>query len=257
MPVTTGTFQVLKNIQLTQDIYDMTVHCPEMAAQARPGQFAQLEASGHFLRRPISICRIDRAAGTLRFVFQRRGEGTAVLGQIQPGGALSIVGPLGRGFTIPEQGTVLFVGGGIGIPPLLEAAAQVGKRAVVLLGFQNAATIFLKEEFEALGAKALIATDDGSAGHKGFVTDLLAEAIEQEKPACVCACGPVGMLKNTAAIGEAANIPVQVSMEAHMACGMGACLVCACKTRDEQGAEHYSHVCKNGPVFDSREVVFE
>lgn len=256
MPMKTGTYRVMANKQLTRDVFDLSVYSPEAAAVAEAGQFAQLAVPGMFLRRPISICRVNANDGELRFVFQSRGEGTQKLSTLCAGDTIDMTAPLGHGFTLPASGKVLLVGGGIGVPPLLEAAARLGGRAVAALGFQSSENIILRDDFTQLGCKVNIATDDGSEGRRGLVTQIAAEQLNAHKYSCICACGPMAMLGALARLGEDAGIPVQVSLEAHMACGMGACLVCACKTRGRDGGELYSHVCKNGPVFDSREVVF-
>ena len=149
------------------------------------------------------------------------------------------------------------MGGGIGVPPLLGASAPYGENATVLLGFRNMRAIILSDEFEANGADVRIATDDGSYGHHGFVTQLLAQRLDEAPCDVIYACGPTPMLKLVAAEAEQRGIRCMVSLEERMGCGVGACLVCACKTKREDGSETYRHVCKNGPVFDSREVVWE
>ena len=238
--------------RLTADVYDFVVECPQLAALAVPGQFAQLYVPGHTLRRPISICGIDRQAGTLRFVFQVRGQGTADLAQLRAGDQLELLAPLGNGFPLDKGKRTLLVGGGIGVPPLLGLAAELGENAVAALGFRNKDAVILEQDFQAAGAKVLIATDDGSYGHHGLVTQL-AEGEEFQQ---VCACGPLPMLKAVKALAEQRGVPCYVSLEERMACGIGACLGCAVALYNEDGAEYFGHVCKDGPVFDSRRVVW-
>ena len=238
--------------QLTGDVFDFVLEAPALAAMAQPGQFAQILVPGHTLRRPISICGIDKTAGTLRFVFQIRGQGTAELAQFQPGSTIEILAPLGNGFPVDKSKRTLLVGGGIGVPPLLGLAAELGENAVAALGFRNRDAVILEQDFQAAGAKVLVATDDGSYGHHGLVTQL-AEGEEFQQ---VCACGPLPMLKAVKALAEQRGVPCYVSLEERMACGIGACLGCAVALRGEDGAEYFGHVCKDGPVFDSRRVVW-
>ncbi len=261
--------KLIKAEKLTKDIFDFTLECPELAAKAQPGQFAQIRLPGHTLRRPISICGIDKAAGTLRFVFQIRGQGTAELAEFREGEEIEVLAPLGNGFPIDPQKRTLLVGGGIGVPPLLGAAKELGKNAVVVLGFRNRDAVILENDFAFTGAKQRIATDDGSYGFHGLVTELAAK----EEFETVFACGPSPMLKAVKALAESRGVPCWLSLEERMACGIGACLGCAVvllkepndgKLLEKQFAAerlladeswYYGHVCKDGPVFDSRKIV--
>ena len=237
---------------LTKDVFDFALECPELAALANPGQFAQIRLPGHTLRRPISICGIDKVAGTLRFVFQIRGEGTAELAQFQPGSEIEILAPLGNGFPVDPVKCTLLVGGGIGVPPMLGVAAELKEKAVAVLGFRNQDAVILEKDFQAVGAKTIIATDDGSYGHHGLVTDL---CTDQEFD-CVMACGPAPMLKAVRALAEERGVPCYVSLEERMACGIGACLGCAVGLLKEDGSQYFGHVCKDGPVFESHRVAW-
>ena len=252
------TYRIRSMEQLTAAAWSMVIECPEAAAKAQPGQFVNLLPDGGFtLRRPISICGIDKEQGTLRIVFEVRGKGTKALSELRAGDTVNMLAPLGHGFTLPEKdASVILVGGGIGTPPMLPLAQYSGKNAVVISGFRNADCAILQEDFAAAGAKTILCTDDGSAGRFGLVTLPLEEEIKAEKPALICACGPLPMLKAAAALAQAYEIPCQVSLEERMGCGIGACLVCACRTKDEHGAEQYQHVCKNGPVFNAQEVIW-
>ncbi|HNX63789.1 MAG TPA: dihydroorotate dehydrogenase electron transfer subunit, partial [Oscillospiraceae bacterium] len=147
------------------------------------------------------------------------------------------------------------VGGGIGTPPMLPIAETFGENCVSINGFRNAAAVILQEDFKATGAKTVLCTDDGSAGKKGFVTEALKEEILSEKPDVIFACGPNAMIRAIVSIANEYDIPCQVSLEERMGCGIGACLVCACRTV-RNGEEYYAHVCQDGPVFDSKEVIF-
>lgn len=246
--------RILRKQQLTSDVFDFTVDAGKLAQAAKPGQFAHLYVPGKTLRRPISICEINRAEQTLRFVFQIRGEGTAQLAAMKPGDTMDILAPLGNGFAAGEPNRkALFVGGGIGVPPLLEAAKPFGANATVVIGFRNQESVILKEDFERSGNRVIIATDDGSCGHHGLVTECI-EGLEFDE---VFACGPLPMLKAVSRIAEQHGVPCRVSLEERMACGVGACLGCAVHLRGEDGKTYNGHVCKDGPVFDSKTIVWE
>ena len=257
MSYTQGLFPVLKRTACAKNTFDYTVLCPEIAAQAEAGQFVHIRCAGFSLRRPISICGVDREKGTLRIVFEVRGEGTSALSQIPEGGMMDLLGPLGHGFALlaPEKKAVV-VGGGIGVPPLLETIRQYGENGTAFLGFRSAGAVILEDDFRAAGAATHIATDDGSYGHKGFVTELLARHLEAETPDILYTCGPAPMIKLVAGLAKQHGVRCQVSLEERMGCGVGACLVCACKTKKADGGETYSHVCKDGPVFEAEEVCF-
>lgn len=249
---------ILRRKELAYGVFEYVLHAPQMAALSQPGQFVDILVPGKTLRRPISLCEIDPAGGILRIVFEIRGEGTEILAQKDVGETFDLIGPLGHGFTIsnPEQKAV-FIGGGIGVPPLLEAAKAYGKNAAVFLGFRNAGAVILKEDFEAHGCNVTVATDDGSAGYHGLVINPLIQYADSHSIDRIYACGPRPMLRATAKLAEQKGIFCEVSLEERMGCGVGACLVCVCKTKGEDGANHHARVCCDGPVFDAREVVWE
>lgn len=231
--------------ELAPGMYDFRLSCPELAALAMPGQFAQIRLPGHSLRRPISICGIDRERGELRFVFQVRGQGTAELAAFHEGDEIEILAPLGHGFPVDKTKKTLLLGGGIGVPPLLGAAAELGENAVAVLGFRNRDAVILEDDFKAAGAKVLVATDDGSYGFHGLVTELA----QNEEFDALFACGPGPMLRAAKALAREKGAEGYLSLEQRMACGVGACLGCAVALVDENGAEYYGHVCKDGPVL--------
>ncbi len=231
--------------EIAAGIYDFRLDCPALAAQAKPGQFAQVRLPGHSLRRPISLCGIDPDRGELRLVFQIRGQGTAELARYQTGDKLEILAPLGQGFPIDRSKKTLLIGGGIGVPPLLAAAKALGSQAVAVLGFRNQEAVILEEDFRETGAKTLVATDDGSYGHHGMVTELAAG----EDFDVLFACGPEPMLKAAQSLAESRGAKGYLSLEQRMACGVGACLGCAVELRDQAGQPYYGHVCKDGPVL--------
>ena len=219
-----------------------------------PGQFIHIKCGeGLLLRRPISVCSCmeDDPSDLLAIVFEVRGEGTDWLAQRTEGEKLDVMGLAGNGFNVKRDGRYLLVGGGIGVPPLLGCARSTGGRSTAVLGFRSRGKSILLKSFQNDCAKVLIATDDGSMGYHGFVDALVHQELEQDRAYDgVLACGPKPMLRGVAKVAEEFGIPCQVSMEERMGCGVGACLVCACDMAD--GSR--KHVCKDGPVFDAREV---
>ena len=225
---------------------------------SKAGQFVHVRVPGFTLRRPISICEVDKAAGTIRILFDIRGEGPKVLANTTEGELVDVMGPLGNGFTLLDSDkTAVVVGGGIGVPPMLQTAKSYGKNATAILGFRSADKIVLTDDFEAQQNRVMLCTDDGSAGHHGVVTDLLKQRFDEGKPDIVYACGPKVMLKFVAKLCAEYGVRCQVSLEERMACGVGACLGCATPIRRDDGSVTYLHVCKDGPVFDAERVVFD
>lgn len=255
MSYTQGEYLIHSKKNLAKNIYDLTVACPELANEAQPGQFVHIRVEGKSLRRPISICGIDREAGCLRLVFEVRGEGTARMADWKTGDRIDLIGPLGKGFTLLDPSKkAIVIGGGIGTPPMLEIARHYGQNATAVIGFRSAGTVILREDFEACGAQTIVCTDDGTMGRQGFVTGALEELLNDGVPDIIYACGPHPMLKGVATLADSRGIRCEVSLEERMGCGVGACLVCACKTV-KNSKEYFAHVCKDGPVFDAKEVV--
>lgn len=219
-----------------------------------PGQFVHVKCGeGLLLRRPISVCSCqeDVPDDLLSIAFEVRGDGTRWLAQRQVGDKLDVLGLLGNGFPMKPEGRYLLVGGGIGIPPMRGCAQYTQGRSTAILGGRSKDKIILKHCFEEECAKVVVATDDGSLGHHGFVDALVRQELEQDRGYdAVLACGPKPMLRNVAKAAEEFGVPCLVSMEERMGCGVGACLVCACDMAD--GSR--KHVCKDGPVFDAKEV---
>lgn len=251
-----GSFPILKKNAIAQDIFSFTLHCPEVAAQAQPGQFVHILPEGLGLRRPISIAGIDKENGTLRIVFAIRGKGTEVLSRLNTGDHMDMIAPIGHGFTLlPEASHVILVGGGIGVPPMLPLAVYYGSKATAISGFRSFPQVILQEDLEQYGAQTICCTEDGTAGAvKGFVTQPLEQLLSEGADA-VYACGPEPMLRAVAELCMRNKTYCEVSLEERMACGIGACLGCACRTKEEDG-EHFRHVCKNGPVFRAEEVLW-
>lgn len=256
MKYTQGKYQIAGKRALAKDIYSIEITCPEIAEIAQPGQFVHILPAGFTLRRPISICDINREKGTLRIVFIVKGDGTKEIAKLNEGDIIDMLAPLGHGFTVNDSfKKVVLIGGGIGTPPMLPLAKYYGEKAVVISGFRSAEAVILQNDFKQTGAETILCTDDGSMGIKGFVTEPLKELLEKGGIDAVYTCGPTPMLKNIAAIANEKNVYCEVSLEERMGCGIGACLVCACKTKKD-GEEHFAHVCKNGPVFNSKEVIW-
>ncbi len=242
--------------QLADTFYRLTLAAPQIAPASHPGQFVMVACSpglNPLLRRPFSVhrrCDPDR----IQLLFRVVGQGTELLAAKKPGDVLNLIGPLGRGFTVDAVDPVCLIGGGIGIAPLLFLAEQLRmtrRACTVLLGSRTAAELYrLTADFTECGCEVEIATDDGSAGYHGLVTDLLPRRLSAMKR-CY-ACGPKPMMATTALLCQAARVPCQVSLEAHMACGLGACLGCTV-----HGVENgYLHICRQGPVLNAEEVAW-
>ncbi|MGI5958143.1 MAG: dihydroorotate dehydrogenase electron transfer subunit [Massiliimalia sp.] len=251
-----GEYRIDSKKNLAKNIYDYVIVAQDIAQLAQPGQFVHIKVQGFQLRRPISICEIDRDKGTIRIVFEVRGEGTEALARLNEGQLVDVMGPLGKGFTILDPSKkIIVVGGGIGVPPMFEVAKHYGANATAITGFRSANAVILAEDFKRAGTDHMLCTDDGTMGAKGFVTVALKHRLLQEHADMIYACGPHVMLKGVVQLAEEFHIPCEVSLEERMGCGVGACLVCACKTVKD-GKEYLSHVCKDGPVFRAEDVIW-
>lgn len=250
------TSSIISQEMISPDIYSMWLSAKEIAEQAAPGQFISLycEDSGRILPRPISICEIDKEKGALRIVYRIAGKGTAEFSQKKAGDTIEILGPLGNGFPMEEtEGKRVFLmGGGIGIPPMLETAKEAKGEVTVIAGYRDK-NIFLQDEFEKAG-KFVVATEDGSLGTKGNVMDAIRE--NHLEADLIFACGPAPMLRAIKDYAQEQDIPCYISMEERMACGIGACLACVCQSaeKDEHSQVHNKRVCKEGPVFAAEEI---
>lgn len=249
--------RVLVQKKIAEGIYDMTLDFAAGAGCARPGQFITLycKDGSRLLPRPISICQVDKDAGTIRVVYRVAGVGTAEFSGLSAGDDLEVMGPLGNGFTIKE-GRAILIGGGIGIPPMLELAECLPGEVTVVLGYRD--EIFLKDEFERIcgDSQVVVATEDGSCGTKGTVIDAISD--RKVDGDIIYACGPLPMLKAVSAYAKEKGMEAQISLEERMACGIGACLGCIVKSkeRDAHTNVHNKRICKDGPVFDAGEVDF-
>ncbi len=250
MKYDTKDFKLLKNEEIAKGIFDWTVENSELCKLAKAGQFVNIKVPSRTLRRPISIC--DACENTLRLVFQVKGEGTKLMSQMPVGSYVEILAPLGNGFKLEKGKRYCFVGGGIGVPPLLFSAKQT-ENPMIITGFRNKDLIILQDDFKKVSDEVYLTTDDGSAGIHGFVTDVLKEHLGEVDE--VCACGPIPMLKAVAEVCKG-EVNCQVSLEERMGCGIGACLVCACKTKTSEG-EAMTQVCRTGPVYNAEEVFYD
>ena len=249
------TAKVVSQQALTDDIFSMWIQADEIAGAAVPGQFISVytKDAGKLLPRPISLCQVDKEKGQLRIVYRVVGAGTSQFSGYQAGDDSEIMGPLGNGFPLERAAgkKVFLIGGGIGIPPMLELARQLDCEKQAVLGYRD--VLFLNDEFENF-SDVYVATEDGSAGTKGNVLDAIRE--NGLKADVIFACGPTPMLRALKAYAEENGIECWLSLEEKMACGIGACLACVCQSKevDEHSHVHNKRICKDGPVFLAQEV---
>ncbi len=238
-------YTIIDNAPLTADVSRMVLW-GDVSAFTAPGQFVNLLIDGLYLRRPISVC--DLADDRLTLIYKVVGQGTEKMRQMRPGETIDALSGLGNGYDLTLAGEKpLLLGGGVGVPPLYLLAKKLiaqGKAVSVRLGFNTAAEVFYEDEFRALGADVRVATVDGSHGQKGFVTDILPEECSH-----YFACGPEPMLK---AVHRAVQSDGQLSFEARMGCGFGACMGCTCET-----IAGYKRICKDGPVMRKGEILWK
>lgn len=251
--------KILSNNNVLVDTFLMRIYSPELAASAQPGQFLMVRVNEGIypaLRRPFSICGIE-SKGVIKILYKVVGKGTEILSNRKAGENISVLGPLGTGFNIPDRSDKIFLAaGGIGIAPLLFLYQKIKSFDVTFLtGFRTSSEI-IDTVLTGRNIENLIATDDGSAGYNGRVTDLLTETLEQDnhKDIICYACGPLPMLKAVKDVSLRYRLPCQVSMETFMACGVGACQGCVVRSDITKTNTTYLHVCKEGPVFNINEI---
>lgn len=245
---------IIRQEEIANGIFSMWLKTEQIAEKTKPGQFISLYChdGSRMLPRPISICEIDKKDKALRIVYRVAGKGTEEFSGMSTGDSIDIVGPLGNGFPLKEKKAFL-IGGGIGIPPMVELAKQLNCEKQMVLGYRD--TMFLQEEFKGLGSM-YVATEDGSYGTEGNVLDAIREnGLEAE---IIYACGPTPMLKAVKEYAMVNGIECWLSLEEKMACGIGACLACVCKSKEKDSHTHVNNkrVCKEGPVFRAEEVEF-
>ena len=247
--------KIVTQEQIGTGIFSLWLQAEEIAGEARPGQFVSLYCrdGSRLLPRPISLCEIDKAQGRLRLVYRIAGKGTEEFSRLRQGDTIEVMGPLGNGFPLEEARgrKVLLMGGGIGIPPMLETARSISGEKQIILGYRDER--FLEEEFRKEGT-VYVATEDGSAGTRGNVLD----AVREEKLTAdvIFACGPTPMLRAVKQYAAENDIACWISLEERMACGIGACLACVCQSKEVDGHSnvHNKRICKDGPVFKASEV---
>lgn len=252
---------VVKQQELVEGIYDLTLQTKDIAAAAKAGQFVSVYSNdpSKLLPRPISLCGIDKEKGQIRLVYRVTGEGTGTeeFSKLKEGDSVKILGPLGNGFTVEEGKTAFLIGGGIGVPPMLQLAKDINASADVpkmqiIMGYRDENT-FLLDEFKEQ-AESFVSSDNGAVGTKGTVVDAI--KANNLKADVIYACGPTPMLRALRDYADENGMTCYISMEERMACGIGACLACVCKTKEK---DHHSNVnnkriCKEGPVFNAKEV---
>jgi dihydroorotate dehydrogenase electron transfer subunit len=245
---------VLEHRTLGHLVKWLTLEAPAIAQAAKPGQFVHVRvADSHhpLLRRPISIAAANAAKGTIILVYRIVGHGTALLAKLEPGATVDLMGPLGSGFAISGERPLL-VGGGMGLAPLVYLAKELCPRPVtVVMGGRTRADMYWENIFHSICANMHITTDDGSLGRQGFAVDLLPEVLAGGNYDSLYTCGPKPLMEATARLAKQHGIPCQVSLEDHMACGVGACLSCTCAGTDGVRRK----VCTDGPVFEAGEVL--
>ena len=240
-----GLFEIIENTPLTENVYKMRLSGDTSDITA-PGQFINIKLDGLFLRRPISVCDLEGDVVTI--IYKVVGKGTQEMSKMKSG-TLDVLTGLGNGYSTEKSGDKpLLLGGGVGVPPLYLLAKKLikeGKKVSVILGFNTESEVFYKDEFEALGADVTVTTVDGSLGVKGFVTDA---AVNMDY-SYFYTCGPEPMLR---AIYNNLKTSGQLSFEERMGCGFGACMGCSCKT-----IAGYKRICKDGPVLEKEEILWE
>lgn len=250
--------RVLKNEWVSADVKRLTLLSPEIARAAQPGQFVNVKVNSTYaplLRRPFSLNRIDEKQGAFSLLYKVVGEGTSLMSQAGDDDVLDVLGPLGNSFEVAQDcKDSIIIAGGIGIAPFYPLARkllQQGQSVTCVMGARCREDINELDELRALGVNVLCATEDGSEGMRGLVTDVLRAHLKSNPCSMAYACGPNAMLAAVKAVCAEFDTPLQLSLEAHMACGLGVCLGCTCRKGKEEG---YVHVCKEGPIFWAEEV---
>ncbi len=236
--------KVTENIRIAENIMKMSLENPELEEQ-KPGQFVNIRLDGLYLRRPVSVCESE--PGRLTIIYKIVGKGTEQMSRIRAGEQLDVLTGLGNGYDLSKSGSrPLLLGGGVGVPPLLQLARKLsgqGKQVTAVLGFNTGSEVFGERDFRLAGCEVTVTTADGSCGVKGFVTDALPEDYSY-----FYTCGPEPMLK---AVYRKTKTSGQFSFEERMGCGFGACMGCSCKT-----VTGYKRICREGPVLEKEEILW-
>ena len=254
------TVQIISNERDTDLYFWLVVRAPKIAPLVQPGQFAHvriLPLHEALLRRPFSIFQVS--GDTLSILYKTIGRGTEVLSLMRPGEELSMIGPLGHGFTVPPPAgeTPLLVAGGYGMAALHLLAQRSPQKGVVFAGGRRRVDILCEEEFRALGWEVRVTTEDGSHGETGLVTQALLTELKRRAPGRkLFACGPTPMLKAVGRLAAEFDLPAELSLDEHMGCGIGVCLTCVVPIKSGDSWE-YQRTCTEGPVFDFRQIAWE
>jgi len=254
------TAHIVSNQRDTDLYFRLVVRAPQIAPLVQPGQFAHvriLPLKDALLRRPFSIFQV--AGDTLSILYKTVGQGTEMLSRMRPGEQLNLIGPLGHGFTVPQPGgeNPLLVAGGYGMAALYLLAQRSPQKGIAFVGGRRRVDILCEEEFRALGWEVRVATEDGSQGEKGLVTQPLLAELQRPAPRRkLFACGPTPMLKAVAKLAAQFSLPAELSLDEHMGCGMGVCLTCVVPVKAGDGWE-YQRSCTEGPVFEARQIAWE
>ncbi|MGO8926103.1 MAG: dihydroorotate dehydrogenase electron transfer subunit [Limisphaerales bacterium] len=254
------TVQIVSNERDTDLYFRLIARAAQIAPLVQPGQFAHvriLPLTEALLRRPFSIFQVS--GSTLSILYKTIGKGTEALSRMRPGEELSMIGPLGHGFTVPQAGgeTPILVAGGYGMAALYLLAERSPQKGIVFVGGRRRVDILCEEEFRALGWEVRVTTEDGSHGEKGLVTQALLTELKRRAPGYeLFACGPTPMLKAVGRLAAEFDLPAELSLDEHMGCGIGVCLTCVVPIKTGDGWE-YQRTCTEGPVFDSRRIAWE
>jgi len=248
--------KLLYNKRVRGSCFYGIIDAPKIAKKAYPGQFVNVKISQDadpLLRRPFSIHQIK--GSSIKILYEVVGKATQALSEKKAGEYLDIIGPLGKGFSVINSRISILVAGGMGVAPLVFLAEKIKKgKTMVLIGAKTEGQILCEKDFRGLGCEVKISTDDGSKGFQGKVTELLKQILHARQhpleSIVIYACGPKPMLKEISRISKIYKVPAQISLEEHMACGIGACLGCVVET--DEGSKR---VCKDGPVFKAEEIV--
>ena len=252
---------VVKQQELVEGIYDLTLQTKDIAAAAKAGQFVSVYSNdpSKLLPRPISLCGIDKEKGQIRLVYRVTGEGTGTeeFSKLKEGDSVKILGPLGNGFTVEEGKTAFLIGGGIGVPPMLQLAKDINAsgdvpKMQIIMGYRDENT-FLLDEFKEQ-AESFVSSDNGAVGTKGTVVDAI--KANNLKADVIYACGPTPMLRALRDYADENGMTCYISMEERMACGIGACLAYVYKKKEKDNHSNVNNkrICKEGPVFNAKEV---
>jgi len=254
------TVQIVSNERDTDSYFRLVLRAPQITPLIQPGQFAHVRImpmKDALLRRPFSI--FQATADTFSILYKTVGKGTDVLSRMRAGDDVSVIAPLGHGFTVPKPGgeTPLLVAGGYGMAAMFLLAQRSPQKGIVFVGGRRRVDILCEKEFAEIGWEVRATTEDGSHGEKGLVTHpLIAELKRGAAGKKIFACGPTPMLKAVGKLAEEFNVPAELSMDEHMCCGVGTCLTCVIPIKSGDSWE-YQRTCTEGPVFDSRQVVWE